>query len=273
MNQILVTGGTGLVGSRLLTRFVAQGFDCRGLVRPGKQLPDGVHVSEGDLLQPDTLAAAVEGVTAIVHLAASFRSGDDELTRSVNLEGTTNLIAAAQAHAPGARFVMASTSNVYSADQTRPAREDDDVHPTQAYPASKVRAEQELRASGLNWSILRLPFVYGDGDEHIVSALPMMQDRMKLHPAKRMSTAHHEDIAAAFALALTGVTDGRTVNVADGAPPTVYELAQIVGHDYSLSAEPLTNPWQGVVDTSTLRGLGFRPAVPSVFQAAQDNRL
>ncbi len=39
---VLVTGGTGLVGSRLLTRFVAAGIDTRGLVRAGKELPDGV---------------------------------------------------------------------------------------------------------------------------------------------------------------------------------------------------------------------------------------
>ncbi len=71
---ILVTGGTGLVGPRLLRRFVAAGVDCRALVRPGKEVPAGVTVLEGDILSPDTLPAAVEGVSAVVHLAALFRT-------------------------------------------------------------------------------------------------------------------------------------------------------------------------------------------------------
>ena len=68
--RILVTGGTGLVGPRLLQRFVKGGTDCPALVRPGKELPPGVAAVEGDILSPDSLTAAVEGVSAIVHLAA-----------------------------------------------------------------------------------------------------------------------------------------------------------------------------------------------------------
>jgi UDP-glucose 4-epimerase len=67
---ILVTGGTGLVGSRLLRRFVDAGVDCRALVRPGKEVPAGATPVEGDLLDTDSLKQAVEGVSAIVHLAA-----------------------------------------------------------------------------------------------------------------------------------------------------------------------------------------------------------
>ena len=52
---ILVTGGTGLVGSRLLRRFVDAGVDCRALVRPGKEVPVGATPVEGDLLDADSL--------------------------------------------------------------------------------------------------------------------------------------------------------------------------------------------------------------------------
>jgi UDP-glucose 4-epimerase len=71
---ILVTGGTGLVGSRLLRRFVDARVDCRALVRPGKEVPAGATPVEGDLLEADSLKKAVEGVSAIVHLAAVFRT-------------------------------------------------------------------------------------------------------------------------------------------------------------------------------------------------------
>jgi UDP-glucose 4-epimerase len=74
---ILVTGGTGLVGPRLLKRVTEAGIECRALVRPGKELPDGVERAEGDILSPESLPAAVEGVTAVIHLAAVFRTRDD----------------------------------------------------------------------------------------------------------------------------------------------------------------------------------------------------
>jgi nucleoside-diphosphate-sugar epimerase len=272
MTEVLITGATGLVGSRLLKRFLAAGIECRALVRPGRQIPEGATLVEGDILQPETLQAAVTGVSAIVHLAASFRNGDEAETWQVNLDGTRNLIAATQAHAPQARLLMASTGNVYDPDGARPALEDDETHPTHAYPASKVKAEQQLRASGLTWAILRLPFVYGNGDGHIEAIAPLFA-RMNRHPAQRMSVAHHEDIAAAFQLALTGAMDGLTVNIADDAPTTVYQLLQLIGETYPPSAEPVSNPWSGIMDTSLARSLGFRPTIPTARQAADEDKL
>jgi UDP-glucose 4-epimerase len=122
---ILITGGTGLVGSRLLRRFVDAGVDCRALVRRGKEVPAGSTSVEGDLLDADTLKQAVEGVSAIVHLAAVFRTQNEDDIWRANLDGTKNLIAAAKADAPQARFVMASTGLVYDADSSHPGLEDD----------------------------------------------------------------------------------------------------------------------------------------------------
>jgi UDP-glucose 4-epimerase len=269
---ILVTGATGLVGPRLLTRLVAAGVDCRALVRPGKDVPEGVTPVEGDVLSPDSLAAAVEGVTAVVHLAALFRTTDEDAIRRVNVEGTRNLLAAVKQHAPDVRFLLASTSNVYSSDVPHPGREDDDVTPTLAYPASKLAAEKDVRASGLTWGILRLPFIYGDGDGHL-EAVPAQLAAMGLHPARKLSVVHHRDIATAFELALTGVMDGRVVNIADEAPLTVYEIAQVVGYPYPSSAEPLSDPWVGHMDVGLARSLGFQATVATVYQAVREGLL
>jgi nucleoside-diphosphate-sugar epimerase len=269
---ILVTGGTGLVGSRLLHRFVAAGVECRALVRPGKEVPAGLTAVQGDLLDAGTLQKAVEGVEAIVHLAAVFRTQNEEDIWRANLDGTKNLIAAAKAHAPAARFVMASTGLVYDADANHPGLEEDPTNPTLAYPASKIAAEGELRASGLNWSILRLGFVYGDGDGHL-AAVPPMVARFKWHPAKAFSLIHHRDVAGAVELALTGAMDGRIVNICDDAPTTLYEMASIVGSPIEPSAEPLTDPWMGRMDGSRLRSLGFQPTVPTVYRAMQQRIL
>jgi UDP-glucose 4-epimerase len=270
--MILVTGGTGLVGSRLLKRLVQAGVECRALVRAGKELPADVTPVEGDVLDPASLAKAVEGVSAIVHLAAVFRTLDTDQIWKVNLAGTRNLIDAAKAHAPDGRFIMASTILVYNPDSPRPGREDDASDPKSDYPASKLAAEKEVRGSGLNWSILRFPFVYGDKDGHMES-LPKFVDMLKWHPANKLSMIHHRDIATAVNLALTGAMDGRIVNTVDEAPTSVYELIELVGATMEPSARPLENPWSGHADGSLARSLGFKPTVATVYQAKREGAL
>jgi len=266
---ILLTGATGLVGARLLPRLVERGEDCRALVRPGKEAPAGATAVQGDLFDTASLADALTGVSAIIHLAAVFRTQDTDLIWKSNLEGTRSLIAAAQAHAPDARFIMASTSNVYGRNLTRPGRETDSVEPEQAYPASKVAAEKLLQESTLNWSIVRFPFVYGDADGHL-EMLPKLLHLFDFHPANRMSTIHHRDIATAMGLALKGTFDGRIVNISDDAPTTIYELVELAGGTMDPSSEALQNPWYQHIDASLARRLGFQPTVRSVYQAMHE---
>ncbi len=267
MPTVLITGATGLVGSRLLPRLVAQGYDCRALMRRDMPLPTGVTPISGDLEDTAALSKAVEGVDAVVHLAALFRTGDDAAIWAANLDGTRNLLNALERGAAGARLVMASTGNVYNQDASQPSREDDHCSPTAAYPASKLAAEQLVRHSALTWSILRLPFVYGDGDGHLAS-IPVLAKRFALHPAHTYSVAHHHDVAVVVDLALNGAADRQIVNVTDDAPVTVLEMAMIAGQPIEGSSEPLTHPWGGRMDSSRLRSLGFRPSVPTIWHAA-----
>ncbi len=265
---ILVTGGTGLVGSRLLARFVEDGIECRALIRAGKESPAGTVRAEGDLLVPASLGPALKGVDAVVHLAAVFRTTDEAEIWRANLDGTRNLIAAVKEHAPHSRFIMTSTALVYSNQTLRPGREDDELQPKEAYPASKLEAEKELRESGLNWSVLRLGFVYGDGDQHLAS-VPNVVRLLKLHASQTFSMIHQRDVAEAVKLALTGALDKQIVNVTDDAPTSLFEMARIIGVSLDGSGDPLQNPWMGRMDGSKLRSLGFRPTVRTVYQAAE----
>ncbi|MFC5353728.1 NAD-dependent epimerase/dehydratase family protein [Azospirillum himalayense] len=267
---ILITGATGLVGERLVPRLIEAGRSCRLLLRAGKPCAAGATAVTGDILDPSTLPDAVRGVSAIVHLAAVFRTQDSDLIWRSNLDGTRNLIAAAKAEAPEARFILSSTSHVYNIGNPHPGREDDPVDPKQAYPASKVAAENALRESGLTWSIVRFPFVYGDGDGHLESLPRYVGD---WHPAQRMSTIHHRDIATAMNLALDGVFDRRVVNVADDAAMSIHELAGVLETRLASRSEPLPHPWHLHVDTSFARRLGFRPTVRTVHQALQEGLM
>jgi len=269
---ILVTGATGLVGTRLLPRLVEAGFDVRALVRQAKPLFAGVTTVEGDILDPASLRTAVAGVDAVVHLAGLLRTPDVKQIWNVNLEGTRNLIEAVKANASTARFIMASTSLVYNVDAPRPSLESDDVAPTRDYPASKVAAEKLLRESGLNWSVLRYGFVYGDNDGHIAQ-IPHIAQLLKLHPANRMSMIHHRDIAVVTKLALAGAFDGHIVNTVDDAPMTILELSNLAESPIEPSAAPLTNPWSGVIDGTLARSLGFTPQISTTYQAIQESLL
>lgn len=269
---ILITGASGLIGARLLPRLVAAGLDCRALLRPGKTVLEGVDRIEGDLLDSETLVGAMKDVTAIIYLAAVFRTPDTDLIWKSNVDGTRNLIEAAKAHAPEARFILASTSNIYGESGTHPGQEGDVVDPEHPYPASKLKAETLLRECGLTWSILRFSFVYGDGDGHL-EALPRQLAQVGWHPAKRMSLVHHRDIATAVQLALAGDLDGEIVNIADDAPTSMYELVEIAGELMTPGAEPLTDPWHLHVDNTNARRLGFEPSVRTVYQAVHDKLM
>ncbi len=100
---ILVTGATGHVGNTLVRELLAQGKKVRALVLPGEDttalqgLP--VEVAAGDVLDPASLDAAFRGVDVVYHLAGiiSIMPGPNELMHRVNVTGTRNVIAAAEA--------------------------------------------------------------------------------------------------------------------------------------------------------------------------------
>lgn len=270
--KVLVTGVTGLVGARLLPRLAEDGHDCRAMVRRRGSAPHDVTEVIADLSDSESLAAAVRGVDAIVHLAAVFRTTDTDLIWKTNRDGTINLISAVQQHAPQARVIMASTAHIYDADSPRPGREDDPVDPKQAYPASKLAAENALRSSDLTWTIQRYGFVYGEGDGHLES-LPALVTDAGMHPAQRMSLVHHRDIANATRIALTGAWDSRVVNITDDAPTSLFELVEIGGGTMEPSAHPLEHPWHLHMDGGLARRLGFRPSVRTVHHAVDQDLL
>ena len=171
MSTILVTGADGFVGSHTVPALLAAGHRVVAMVRTradGKILLDrlpparrsDVEVREADVTRPATLAPAVTGVDAVVHLVAIPRdfNGGADLAR-VNTEGTRAVLAA-MTEAGVRRLVHMGALGV--ADDPR-------LH----YASSKARAEAAVRDSGLDWTILKpsLQFGPGDGFFNIVAGL------------------------------------------------------------------------------------------------------
>lgn len=281
---ILVTGGTGKVGSRFIPRLIAAGYQVRALVRDPESEASlalraaGADLTAGDLTRMDdtALKAAVTGTGAVVHLAAAFRNGETPAQAAAINTDAAVALACAALDAGVERYVFASTNLVYGAGHETIQNEDSPLIPTEfpgPYPASKIAAEAALaelhRDRGLDLRIVRLAFVYGEGDPHIQEYLARPMPR---HSTTRLQMVHHADVAQGLLLALRaeGVT-GEVFNIADDAAVTHAEILRYLG-------EPLTDevretprpddPWFGVVENRKARRvLGYRPLYPTMYQA------
>ncbi len=281
MKKLLITGATGKVGSRFVLRMLAKGYEVRILVRDSAKasafVERGAQVVIGDLNNSNALSAAVKGIDAVIHLAAYFRTVNDNAgTIRTNHAGTVALANASVA-AGVKRFIFTSTSNVYGTNYQRPAREDDvvDIKDPRAYSSSKIAAENELislyKNNHFDIRILRLGFVYGDRDPHIEEIIPLLK-KWKNHSGYRMHMLHHLDVTQALTLLLhTDGLDGEIFNAADDAPISLYELADsfgLAGDTFDPAEGPLDKPFEGTMDISKLRKkTGFRPLVPSYYVA------
>jgi nucleoside-diphosphate-sugar epimerase len=177
--KVLVTGGAGYVGGELVDELLAAGHEVRSIdvLLHGQEDVAGrldsldVDLVRADIRDDDARRGALEGVDAVVHLAAIVGDPacgrDPELSNSVNVEGTRSLVADAKA-AGVERFIFASTCSNYGrmADPTVPIDETGELRPVSLYAEQKVAMEKSLLEgdhNGMSPTCLRFATVYGVG--------------------------------------------------------------------------------------------------------------
>lgn len=173
--RILVTGGCGFIGSHLCQRFVQDGSHVRVLddLSHGKRenLPQGVEIIVGDIVDRSTVERAFDGVDACVHLAAIASvpecQADWSRANAVNLNGSVNVFAAAAA-AGNLPVVYASSAAVYGA-VGGPAHEQLHPQPFSAYGVDKYGSELHAQIAGQDVGLptcgLRFFNVFGPGQD------------------------------------------------------------------------------------------------------------
>ncbi len=172
MNKILVTGGTGFIGSHLVELLLAKGFAVTCLVRDRSNLRwlsgRDIELTTGDCLQKETLADAVKNAGLIVHAAGLTKARRASEYYKVNHVGTRNILEACARHNPGIRkFVLISSLAAAGPGVNgRPVKESDPPCPVSDYGKSKLLAEQEALAYRDKFPvvIIRPPAVYGPRD-------------------------------------------------------------------------------------------------------------
>jgi nucleoside-diphosphate-sugar epimerase len=216
---IAVTGATGFVGQALLDRAETEDLLIKALARKAQPSRSNVEWVQGDLDNTAALRQLMRGAEAVIHVAgvvneaAQFERG--------NVTGTLNVIEACLAEGVQRLVHVSSLS----------AREPD----LSAYGASKARAEKLVSASGLDWTMVRPPGIYGPRDVDYFEMFRMARWGLLPVPPKegRSSLIHVGDLARLL-LALVpggeGVTH-QTFEPDDGRDGgwNHYELARAIG--------------------------------------------
>ena len=220
-----MTGATGFVGSHLAEALLRQGAEVTALVRsPGKaaflnQL--GVRQVRGDLHDRAALLAAARGQDAVFHVAGLVAARREAEFRYANREGTANVVAAIRnalpsrgATGPPRIVYVSSMAAGGPSPRGRPLQGHEPPGPVTAYGRSKLEGEAVVRESGVPWTIIRPPMVYGPRDLEVLKVFRLI--RTGLVPVfgdgtQELSAIYGTDLAEALVAAATSETAvGRT---------------------------------------------------------------
>jgi NADH dehydrogenase len=225
--HILITGGTGVVGAAAVSELLRRGHRVRLLSRHSDEDAkrwNGVEAFQGDVSDASSIRGAAEGCDATLHIAG-VSTDDEELLETVNVSGTRNIVAEAQ-RAGARRFVFVSSLG--------------SGRGSSRYHRSKRAAEEIVRQSPLQWTILRPGNVFGPSDDVISRLLEMIRALPALpvigDGEQPFQPIWHEDLAAA--LAETIARDdlaGQTLEVGGveitSTADLIERLATITGRD------------------------------------------
>lgn len=226
--KVLLTGAFGNIGTSALDELLRQGhavrcFDLRTPAneRTARRYAGRIEVAWGDLRVPADVATAVAGAEVVLHVAfiipkMSATGIESELrpdfAEAVNVGGTRNLIEAMQAQPRPPKLVFTSSLHVYGRTQHIPPPRTvaETPQPIEHYARHKIKCEEMIRASGLEWAILRLAATFP-------LALKLDPGMFDVPLENRMEYVHTRDVGLALANA-AGSTEiwGKTLLIGGG---------------------------------------------------------
>jgi nucleoside-diphosphate-sugar epimerase len=275
--RVALTGASGYTGGRLLEALRARGDEVDVLVRPGsvtERLRSGAsRVVEGALGDAAVASRLVDGVDAVLHLAAVYRTAGhpDSYYREVNVVGTERLLEAA-ARQGVRRFVHTSTVGVHGHVERPPADENAPIAPGDIYQATKAEAEalalEFHRKQGVPVAVVRPGAIYGPGETRFLKLFRAIA-RGRYAVVGTGRTFYHpvyiDDLVAGFLLALDRPEAvGEAFLVCGPSYVSQSDLAALVARQtggrvlpFRIPARPLQ--WAGDVVEAICVPLGLEP--------------
>jgi UDP-glucose 4-epimerase len=229
--RVLLTGATGYCGRPLTTALVSAGCSVRALVRRTVgELPRVETAFCDDIADPINWAPLLDGVEAVVHLAAvtSLPGIPEDRFDAVNHRATARLAAATRAAGVPLVFISSvSAQSGMAADHE--LNEVDDPRPSTAYGRSKLAAERAIAASGVEFTIFRPVMVYGSPLRGYLASLARLARSPLPLPfggfRNRRSLLGVSNLAGAIVFALrTKVTRGNVFLLADPEPVSMPDI-------------------------------------------------
>ncbi|GAC1406386.1 MAG: SDR family oxidoreductase [Chloroflexota bacterium] len=238
--RVLVTGGAGFLGGHVATELAEAGNDVIIFDQAESTL---FPTRRGDLLDADSVKAAVRGMDAVCHLGAV---GDvylaferPALAAAVNAVGTANVLDAAH-HAGSTKVVYASTWEVYGEPEYSPLDEQHPTRPDHPYNITKLAGEHLVlsydRLKDVPGVALRVGTAYGTGMRpnsvfSIFIRKAANREPIVIHGSGSQSRqfTHATDIGKAFALAIEPDVRGEVFNIVANEAQTIRELAEAIG--------------------------------------------
>ena len=227
---LAVTGATGFVGQA-----ARAGRDVRALTRRPQPAREGIEWVQGDLHDAAALKRLVHRAGVVLHIAGVVNAPDEAGFHAGNVTGTLNVVNAALAGGVE-RFVHVSSLS---------AREPQ----LSTYGASKRKGEMIVRASSLDWTVVRPPAVYGPRDTEMFELFKLARKGIvPLPPEGRASIIHVNDLLIALVPGGEDVTS-QTFEPDDGTPGgwSHPDLARAIGMAMGKRVKPLPLP-RGVLE-------------------------
>lgn len=250
--RILVTGGSGFLGARLISKLKADGHDVLALARASSSAERvgslGATPITGDLETPEALQ--LPALDTVIHTAAYFRfAGPRRPYFRVNVDGTKALLEAAK-RGGATRFVHVSAAGIIMDDEGSPIRNADESAPMfpnsfSGYIASKTRAEAAVLAANqadFRTVAIRPPAIWGPGDAFsraIPEAIGSGRFRFIDRGDYPFATCHVDNVIEALRCALVGGEGGRAYFVTDPEPTTFRDFVAMLASLHGLSIEKL----------------------------------
>jgi NADH dehydrogenase len=255
--KVFLTGATGFVGSHIAARLIADGHRVRALVRDryaaSLKLSGAVDLVPGDLVTGGGLADGIAGCDAVIHLVGIILEHHRATFENTHVVSTRNLLDIAK-QMRVRRWIQMSALGARADGVSR-------------YQTTKWEAEELVRASGMDFTILRPSIIFGRGDGFVSEMIEVMHDVPFVRPVPgtgqyRFRPIYIDTLVDCFMQALTGNTAvGKTIDLVGPEEVTLAEMLHEIADCIGIRKPPVHIPMPIMFWNAALLSVSPRPPV------------